>query len=101
MESPNTMDIATAKSKSNTHTNAKSKTNSKYGSITEPIKETPFVIRRDEKNGWYTTMGEYRITEPTKTKEEQYNKIKWGNWNFLTTVIATITDNILKQQKNG
>lgn len=45
----------------------------------EPIKGTPFtLIKQDEQ--WFMVMGDYRVTETTKTKEEQIEKLESEKW---------------------
>lgn len=61
------------------------------------ITGTPFVAVKDEK-GWFLTMGQYRITEHKEELKGLEQLLKQNNdqmnWNFLTTVIATIVEQI-------
>lgn len=65
----------------------------------EPIQNTPFVIITEPEIGSYIVMGEYRLTHPTKTKEEQIKLIENVDWLFLTVVISAMVEINVKAMK--
>lgn len=80
----------------------KTKINSNYGIDTEipkgkelikreNIENTPFTIITIEKEH-FATMGKYRITEPTKNKEELIKEIQTITWNRLIQVISIMME---------
>lgn len=77
--------------------------NHKHGSTLieyEKIEGTPFtMINQDEK--WFIVMGDNRITEPTKTREEQFRKLKEDHWLITLTVAAIAIEKILEQKKQN
>lgn len=59
----------------------------------EPIEGTPFQLIKLE-NGFFLTMGNYRITEIYNTKEETLELINTQklNWYTLLTIINTMIE---------
>jgi len=71
----------------------------------EKIEGTPFTLIKQEEK-WFITMGDHRITEPTKHKNEQYNKLEKEKWLIITNVIIIILEKmnegaILAKAYNG
>lgn len=65
----------------------------------EPIEGTPFtLIKQNEK--YFTVMGDYRITETTKTVSEQMEALEKNKWlNILTMIGIAIEKH--EQMKGG
>lgn len=61
-----------------------------------PIPRTPFTIIKT-KDGWFTTMGKYRLTE-IGTKEEAYEAIEEGNWMTIMKIVSAILQEMLITQ---
>lgn len=55
----------------------------------EDLKGTPFILRKRD-NQWFLTVSDYRVTEPTNTKEEQLFKLDSEKW-LLIMHICIIT----------
>lgn len=63
--------------------------------IYEALDNTPFILRKvDDK--YFLTLGKYRITEPTNTKEETLEKLETEKWGIITQ-LAMITQEELSQ----
>lgn len=65
----------------------------------EQIENTPFYIRGNEALGYFLTMGDTRITELYEDELSARLQIDHTNWNFTTTVMATIIEKILNQMQ--
>lgn len=61
------------------------------------LEGTPFW-RRETDEGYIITMGNHRITEPTKTAKQAEDLIYKLNWLTLIRVIATAVDNVLEER---
>lgn len=87
---------------SNTQENAENNHN-KNSSLHEQIKieGTPFTLIRhvfeDDSVIWFIVMGNYKITEPTETKEEQLEKLETEKWLIIMHMIIIC---IKKQMEN-
>lgn len=58
---------------------------------TEQIEGTPFhAVKQQEK--WFLTLGNYRLTEPTLTKEETINKLNTELWKIIFHVIIIVNE---------
>lgn len=98
-ESQNTTVINSEKLESNTGTNAEKKDNSNsFEEHNIKLEGTPFVRRKTDK-GWIVTMGNHRITEPTKTEKQAEDLIYKLNWLTLIRVIATAVENVLDEKQ--
>lgn len=64
----------------------------------EPILGTPFTLIRDNEK-WFMVMADYRVTETTKTKEEQLDKLDTEKW-LLIMHIAIIALRKMRQQED-
>lgn len=63
------------------------------------IKETPFTIIKDnERETYFGVLGQYRMTEEHKTKEEAITEITKMTWNNILNVIIAI-HNIQKDKE--
>lgn len=62
------------------------------------IEGTPFVRRKTDE-GYIITMGNHKITEPTKTIKEAEDLIFKLNWLTLIRVIATAVDNVIDERE--
>jgi len=58
----------------------------------EPIEETPFRLVGNTETGYAITMGKYRLTKWTKTKEEALNKLETESWNIIANMIVVINE---------
>lgn len=75
-----------------TPTNAEEQTKQSYSLIDrEEIENTPFLLVKTE-HGYFLAIGNHRITELTKTREEQLEKIYSSNidWLFLLTTVNAV-----------
>lgn len=72
--------------------------NSILASEIEKIPNTPFTLIRQE-NKWFITMGNYRITEPTKTKAEQLKKLETEKWNLIMHITIITQEKTQELQK--
>ncbi|AXH75282.1 MAG: hypothetical protein [Microviridae sp.] len=63
------------------------KANNKELISNESIKGTPFKITGNEDLGYFLSMGKYRLTEPTKTKEEVLNELEENKWQIICRTI--------------
>lgn len=62
---------------------------------TELINNTPFhIVKQKEK--WFITMGNHKITHEYNTKEEAIERLHIDKWFILMTVITIITEAINK-----
>lgn len=59
----------------------------------ERMENTPFVLIKEEE-GYFLTLGQYKVTETKETREEIEELITGDktNWEFLMTVIGTIIE---------
>lgn len=76
----------------------KSTTNDMVEESAVRLEGTPFVRRKTEE-GYIITMGNHKITEPTKTPKEAENLIYKLNWLTLIRVIATAVENVLDERE--
>ena len=65
----------------------------------EKIENTPFFVRGNDKMGYFITLGDTRISELYEDEISARLQVNNNNWNFITTVIATITEKILNQMQ--
>lgn len=63
----------------------------------EPIENTPFTLIKKEEN-YFLTMGDYRITEPTDTKEKTMEKLEKEKWMIIFSIIAVIVEKMSTMQ---
>lgn len=65
----------------------------------EQIKGTPFWIQKVEPHGWFISLKGYKLTEPTKTKEEAIQKIWLENdgWNVIANMIIIIHEQVANE----
>lgn len=54
------------------------------------IPNTPFTIIKHQDIGYFTTIANYRLTEPTKTIEEQLQLIENKDWILITSLCRAI-----------
>lgn len=80
---------------SNTQNNAEETLNNGYLAENRQIENTPFVLRRREK-GYFLTIGDTRITEPTETEQETLNRLKEEKWIIIAAMIVHVVK-ILKE----
>lgn len=60
------------------------------------IENSPFwAIGTDE--GWFITMGDYRLTEPKPTEEEAIELLLTEDWNIIMRMCAVITEKTLAE----
>lgn len=53
------------------------------------IEGTPFdIVRREE--GYFLTMGSYRLTNPMETEEEIYKYMDGEKWNLIMQMIVIV-----------
>lgn len=53
------------------------------------IAGTPFTMIRQE-DKWFIVMGDYRMTEPTETEDEQIRKLEDEKWWIITCMVSII-----------
>lgn len=63
----------------------------------EPILGTPFTLIRDNEK-WFMVMGDYRVTETTKTKEEQIDKLDTEKWLLIMHICIISVQKIQQEQ---
>jgi len=69
--------------------------------IREEIKNTPFMLINDtEKNIYFGTFGNYKITEDYLTKEHVIEKLTNITYENIITLCTIICDVINKQNNN-
>lgn len=61
----------------------------------EPVTGTPFTLVGHE-GKYFIVMGDYRLTEPTTTKEETLKKLRTEKYNIILA-IATIVYEKMKE----
>ena len=77
----------------------KPNSNSEQLFTTEHLENTPFtMINQDEK--WFGVIGEHRISEMHKTKEELEEDLKQISWNRIVQVLWAINTKINKLTEN-
>lgn len=54
------------------------------------IEGTPFNIVETGANGWFITIGNERITEPTETKAEALEKLETEKWNIIVRMMGSM-----------
>lgn len=76
-----------------------------FGSLTkeqlmasETINGTPFRINYEKEVGFYITMGDYRLTEPTETWQDQLFKIEDNDWKLHFSVTSAVVEQVLKRK---
>lgn len=74
----------------------KQNSNSEHLVQREPIKGTPFVLTNIG-DGWFVTLGKYRVTENYETMEGAGTKVDVKNWEFLNNVIGVVTRETIKE----
>lgn len=63
----------------------------------EEIKGTPFtLVHKDEK--YFIAMGDYRLTEPDKTREAALDRLEDEQWMIITLVITICIEKYNKYQ---
>lgn len=64
------------------------------------LEGTPFYIIKqtteNEKEKYFITMGDYRLTEPTDNEYDTIDKLKTEHWNIVCNIIAITTEKFLK-----
>lgn len=61
----------------------------------EKIEDTIFSIVNSPEHGWFLSIGQQRITEPTKTRDEtlkQLGDIPPETWNIIMKMIIIVVD---------
>lgn len=69
--------------------NAKNNHNKDYLAENIQLEDTPFVLRRREQ-GWFITIGDTRITEPTETREETVERLDKEQWKIIAAMIVHV-----------
>lgn len=73
----------------NTHTSANETDNSEsFKRVDEKIRDTPLWIRGDESQGYYITMGDFRLTGNHPTKDIPETMIMERDWNLILAIAA-------------
>lgn len=62
--------------------------------MNEQIMGSPFYTRGNKQTGYFITMGDTKLTDDYETPEEAEAQVRADNWNFMTTVIASITEKV-------
>ena len=63
------------------------------------VENTPFTIVKVDTQ-WFLTMGKYRLTEPTPTREETEAQVHDVTWNRLVQVMMIITEEQINNLNN-
>jgi hypothetical protein len=67
--------------------------NNNYGNnhtTNEQIEDTPFRLVGNKEDGYCITMGNYKLTQPTMTKEAAVKKLQKEQWSLTATMIVTM-----------
>lgn len=56
--------------------------------LARPIKGTPFTLAGNEDQGYFLTIGAYRLTEPETTPEEAVEKLDSETWEIISRLVA-------------
>lgn len=67
-----------------------------YLATDEQLENMPFVLRWRENKGWFITIGDMRLTEPTETKEETLSLLETDKWRIIAGMIVHVTNLLLK-----
>lgn len=62
----------------------------------EQIQGTPFTLIKTQEQQWFMVMGDYRVTETTKTKEEQIKKLESEKWLLIMHICIVAIEKINK-----
>lgn len=65
----------------------------------EEVPGTPFTLININNEGWFLTMGKYRLIDKGKTKAELLEAIQHKNWELITSVITIVFHTI--EQNDG
>lgn len=60
----------------------------------ESLPGTPFHVRGNEETGYFLRLGNNRMTEHFPTKEDAINELYGEQWNMITKLIVTVTEQI-------
>lgn len=61
----------------------------------EQVENTPFWIVGNEENGYFLTIGKYRITEHRTSIDGVKNDLENKKWYIILTLIGIITEQII------
>lgn len=65
------------------------------------IKGTPFTLTGNEDQGYFLTLGNYRLTEAKETPEEATEEIESNTWNIISRLVAAYIDFDKRLQTNS
>lgn len=63
----------------------------------EAIEHTPFYLVGTEENGYFITMGRFKLTENQPTKEKAINQLTIEQWNIVMRMSAIIHESIANE----
>lgn len=55
----------------------------------EKVERTPFYIVGNEEQGYFLTMGKYRLTEAARTIEEVKEQLETNMWDIILKLVLT------------
>lgn len=70
---------------------------------TEEITGTPFHIvtdKQQEQPIYFLVMGDYRLTEPTESREKTLERLFEDHWKIIVTVIAIVVEKYHQRHDN-
>lgn len=60
----------------------------------EIYEDSPLMINKIEEKGWFITLGNKRLTEYKKTKEEIVSLLEKPTWQLLITIMIAVHDDM-------
>lgn len=60
----------------------------------EDLGGTPFKLVNHKEHGWFLTLGDYRITKPTKTKADTIVQLDTNRWDIIFTMVCIAVEKI-------
>lgn len=75
-----------------TQKNNQNGNNSKFTTTNELLPNTPFRIVGNTEHGYALTIGEYRLTQPTKTALESIQKLDTHQWEIIANMILVLIE---------
>lgn len=75
---------------SNTSSSAKENRNNSQLVIHEAYPGSPFTHVEDNEKGHFLVMGDFRLTEPFKTKKELQEWLADNTWNMVLSICAAV-----------
>lgn len=58
----------------------------------ETIDGTPLAVVGNDEEGYFIAMGQYKMTEIQKTKEEALENLKYNEWNIILRMMSAVIE---------